>query len=81
MIGTESLCRATQHAQAIHGHAGYEDGVISRAVADALGTRIAGGTLEAQKKTIFQHLLRRLGPGDSSEGGVSRPRGDRGEAA
>lgn len=58
LVGSEALCQATQHAMAIFGHQGYEHGSLTRAAADALGTRIAGGTAEAQRKAIFAHLLR-----------------------
>ncbi|WP_250282033.1 MULTISPECIES: acyl-CoA dehydrogenase family protein [unclassified Frankia] len=58
MLACEGLCQATQHAMAIFGHRGYMLGPITRAAADALGTRIAGGTSEMQRKNIFNQLLR-----------------------
>ena len=61
LIGAEALCAATQHAMAVHGHAGYEDGPVARGVADALGTLIAGGTVEMQRKNVFNQLRRASG--------------------
>lgn len=60
LVGTEALCLATQHAMNIFGHVGYEDGSIARAVRDALGTRIAGGTAEMQRKNIFNQMVRQM---------------------
>lgn len=58
LIGCEGLCQATQHLMAILGHRGYMAGPTSRTVADALGTRIAGGTAEMQRKNIFNQLVK-----------------------
>lgn len=56
LAGCEGLCQATQHAMAILGHLGYMTGPATRAAADALGTRIAGGTAEMQRKNIFNQM-------------------------
>jgi len=59
LAACEGLCQATQHVMAIFGHIGYMAGPISRAAADALGTRIAGGTAEMQRKNIFHQVVGR----------------------
>lgn len=58
LAGCEGLCQATQHAMAILGHLGYMTGPATRAAADALGTRIAGGTAEMQRKNIFNQMAK-----------------------
>ncbi|HEX2051152.1 MAG TPA: acyl-CoA dehydrogenase family protein [Actinomycetota bacterium] len=58
LVGCEGLCQATQHAMNIFGHVGYMHGPIAIAVGDALGTRIAGGTAEMQRKNIFNQMVR-----------------------
>jgi alkylation response protein AidB-like acyl-CoA dehydrogenase len=57
LTGCEALCAATQHLMAIFGHQGYMEGQLARFAADALGTRIAGGTAEMQRKNIFNQLV------------------------
>lgn len=58
LVGSEGLARAAQHLLGIHGHAGYQRGPITTAVQDALGTLIAGGTTEMQRKNIFNQMVR-----------------------
>jgi alkylation response protein AidB-like acyl-CoA dehydrogenase len=57
LTGCEALCQATQHLMTIFGHLGYMEGQLTRFAADALGTRIAGGTAEMQRKNIFNQLV------------------------
>jgi alkylation response protein AidB-like acyl-CoA dehydrogenase len=42
----------------IFGHAGYEVSRHSRNVQDALGTLIAGGTSDIQRKNIFTQMVK-----------------------
>lgn len=56
-VGTELMVSATQDLMRIYGHAGFEDSPASRAVRDALGTVIAGGTSEMQRKNILNRYL------------------------
>jgi alkylation response protein AidB-like acyl-CoA dehydrogenase len=58
LTGSESLAAAALDAMQIFGHAGYEEGEISRAVRDTLGTLIAGGTSDIQRKNIFTQLVK-----------------------
>jgi alkylation response protein AidB-like acyl-CoA dehydrogenase len=52
----ESLRTGTEDALRVFGHAGYEEGRVSRSVRDALGTLIAGGTAEMQRKNAFTQM-------------------------
>jgi len=56
LYATEQLVAASISALQLHGHGGYEDGRVSRTVADSLGTLIAGGTSDIQRKHIFAQL-------------------------
>ena len=67
LAGCEGLCQATQHAMAILGHLGYMTGPATRAAADALGTRIAGGTAEMQRKNIFNQMAKQYAPDQQKE--------------
>lgn len=58
LVGSESLTAAAMDAMQVFGHAGYEDGEISQAVRDTLGTLIAGGTSDIQRKNIFTQMLK-----------------------
>lgn len=58
LVGSEALSQSTQNAMRLFGHLGYMDGPITRAVRDALGTLIAGGTTEIQRKNIFNQMVR-----------------------
>jgi alkylation response protein AidB-like acyl-CoA dehydrogenase len=58
LVGAEALNQSTQNAMRLFGHLGYMDGPISRSVRDALGTLIAGGTTEMQRKNIFNQMVR-----------------------
>ncbi len=57
LLGSEGLAQAAQHLLALHGHLGYVRGPITKVVQDALGTLIAGGTSEMQRKNIFNQML------------------------
>jgi alkylation response protein AidB-like acyl-CoA dehydrogenase len=57
-VGSESLVSATRNLMCVLGHHGYVDGLASRCTRDALGTLIAGGTTEMQRKNIFNQMLR-----------------------
>jgi isovaleryl-CoA dehydrogenase len=56
LYATEQLVAASVSALQLHGHSGYEDGRVSRTLADGLGTLIAGGTSDIQRKHIFAQL-------------------------
>jgi alkylation response protein AidB-like acyl-CoA dehydrogenase len=56
LYATEQLVSASISALQLHGHSGYEDGRVSRTLADGLGTLIAGGTSDIQRKHIFAQL-------------------------
>jgi len=58
LIGSESLAAAALDVMQIFGHAGYEVGRHTRNVQDALGTLIAGGTSDIQRKNIFTQLVK-----------------------
>ena len=57
LVGSEALAAGAQHVMRIFGHAGYEAGPVARAVRDSLGTLIAGGTTEMQRKNLFAWLV------------------------
>lgn len=56
-VGTELMVKTTQDLMRVYGHAGFEDSPASRAVRDALGTVIAGGTSEMQRKNVLNRYL------------------------
>ena len=56
LVGTEGLWASAQELLQLHGHAGYMEGPVSQVLADAVATRIAGGTSEMQKLNIFKQL-------------------------
>jgi alkylation response protein AidB-like acyl-CoA dehydrogenase len=56
LCATEQLVTVSISALQLHGHSGYEDGPVSRTLADGLGTLIAGGTSDIQRKHIFAQL-------------------------
>jgi alkylation response protein AidB-like acyl-CoA dehydrogenase len=56
LYATEQLVTQSISALQLHGHGGYEDGRVSRTLADGLGTLIAGGTSDIQRKHIFAQL-------------------------
>jgi isovaleryl-CoA dehydrogenase len=58
LIGSESLAGAALDVMQIFGHAGYEVSRHSRNVQDALGTLIAGGTSDIQRKNIFTQMVK-----------------------
>lgn len=57
LIGSEGLVEATQNLMRLQGHVGYMRGTTSRDLQDALGTLIAGGTTEMQRKNILNQML------------------------
>lgn len=56
-VGTELMVRTTQDLMRVRGHAGFEESAVSQAVRDALGTVIAGGTSEMQRKNVLNRYL------------------------
>jgi alkylation response protein AidB-like acyl-CoA dehydrogenase len=56
LVGSEGLAAAAQHLLALHGHLGYERGPVAKVMQDALGTLIAGGTSEMQRKNILNQM-------------------------
>ncbi|WP_143253989.1 acyl-CoA dehydrogenase family protein [Amycolatopsis keratiniphila] len=58
LIGSEGMAAAALDVMQIFGHAGYELSRHSRNVQDALGTLIAGGTSDIQRKNIFTQLVK-----------------------
>lgn len=63
LIGSESLARGALDTMQVFGHTGYELGKHSRNVQDTLGTLIAGGTSDIQRKNIFTQLTKLQGAG------------------
>ncbi|MGW7313839.1 acyl-CoA dehydrogenase family protein [Streptomyces sp. NPDC054865] len=57
LVGSEGLVDAAQNLMRLQGHAGYMRGPLTRVVQDALGTLIAGGTSEMQRKNIMNQML------------------------
>jgi isovaleryl-CoA dehydrogenase len=55
--GAERLREGTEHAVRVLGHAGYMTGPASRRLLDGLGTVIAGGTAEMQRKNVFNQMM------------------------
>jgi alkylation response protein AidB-like acyl-CoA dehydrogenase len=58
LVGSESLAAAALDVMQIFGHAGYEVSRHSRNVQDTLGTLIAGGTSDIQRKNIFTQMVK-----------------------
>ncbi|MGW4724987.1 acyl-CoA dehydrogenase family protein [Streptomyces sp. S1] len=52
----ETLRIGTETALRVYGHLGYMDGPAAHALQDALGTLIAGGTAEMQRKNVFNQM-------------------------
>lgn len=61
LVGSEGLVAAAQNILRLKGHVGYMRGEATRDLQDALGTLIAGGTSEMQRKNILNQMLARLG--------------------
>lgn len=57
LVGSEGLAEAAQHLMRLEGHVGYMRGRTTRDLQDALGTLIAGGTSEMQRKNILNQML------------------------
>ncbi|MET8680901.1 acyl-CoA dehydrogenase family protein [Streptomyces sp. NPDC004647] len=57
LVGSEGLVEAAQNLMRLRGHIGYMRGHISQDMQDALGTLIAGGTTEMQRKNILNQML------------------------
>lgn len=60
LIGSEGLVASTQDLMRLQGHLGYMRGQATRDLQDALGTLIAGGTSEMQRKNVLNQMLARL---------------------
>ncbi|MGW5652726.1 acyl-CoA dehydrogenase family protein [Streptomyces humi] len=56
-VGSEGLVEAATHLMVLHGHLGYTRGPQAQVVQDALGTLIAGGTSDMQRKNILNQML------------------------
>lgn len=54
----ETLKLGTETALRVMGHRGYMEGPHTQALKDALGTVIAGGTAEIQRKNVFNQMRR-----------------------
>ncbi|MCG7205397.1 acyl-CoA dehydrogenase family protein [Streptomyces arenae] len=54
----ETLKLGTETALRVLGHLGYMEGPYAQALKDALGTVIAGGTAEMQRKNVFNQMRR-----------------------
>jgi isovaleryl-CoA dehydrogenase len=61
LVGSEGLVASVQNIMRLKGHAGYMRGDGTRDIQDALGTLIAGGTSEMQRKNILNRTLASLG--------------------
>ncbi len=57
-IAGETILSAAEHMVQLHGHLGFMNNDISRALRDAVGMRIAGGTSDIQRINIFNQLRR-----------------------
>jgi alkylation response protein AidB-like acyl-CoA dehydrogenase len=57
LLGSEGLVDSAQNLMRLHGHVGYMRGETTRVLQDALGTLIAGGTTEMQRKNILNQML------------------------
>lgn len=57
LVGSEGLVNAAQDIMRLQGHIGYMRGDTSRNLQDALGTLIAGGTTEMQRKNILNQMM------------------------
>lgn len=54
----ETLKLGAETGLRIYGHLGYMEGPCAQALRDALGTVIAGGTAEMQRKNVFNQMRR-----------------------
>lgn len=57
LVGSEGLVESAQNLMRLQGHLGYMRGQATRDLRDALGTLIAGGTSEMQRKNILNQML------------------------
>lgn len=57
-LAGEHLLASAEHLVQLHGHLGFMNNDISRALRDAVGMRIAGGTSDIQRINIFNQLRR-----------------------
>ncbi len=55
--GSEQLLAGTQNAIRLLGHVGYMTGPAARRFLDGLGTIIAGGTSEMQRKNVYNQMV------------------------
>ena len=56
LVGSEGLVEAATDLMRLRGHVGYMRGESTRDLQDALGTLIAGGTSEMQRKNIMNQI-------------------------
>jgi alkylation response protein AidB-like acyl-CoA dehydrogenase len=61
LVGSEGLVESAQNLMRLQGHLGYLRGEVTRDLRDALGTLIAGGTSEMQRKNILNQMLAQRG--------------------
>ncbi|MEH1026737.1 acyl-CoA dehydrogenase family protein [Micromonospora profundi] len=61
LLGSEGLVESAQNLMRLRGHLGYMRGDTTRDLQDALGTLIAGGTSEMQRKNILNQMLSNRG--------------------
>jgi isovaleryl-CoA dehydrogenase len=64
LVGSRHLAASAQDLMCVYGHLGYVDGRASRFLRDAMGTLIAGGTSEMQRKNIFNQMIKSWRSGD-----------------
>ena len=67
-VAGERLLEAAEHFVQLHGHLGFMNNAISRALRDAVGMRIAGGTSDIQRINIFNQMRARRRSQPSSIG-------------
>jgi alkylation response protein AidB-like acyl-CoA dehydrogenase len=58
LIGSRHLSTSAQDLLCVYGHLGFMRGPASRFLRDAIGTLIAGGTSEMQRKNIFNQMIK-----------------------
>lgn len=57
-LAGEQLLASAEHLVQLHGHLGFMNNDISRALRDAVGMRIAGGTSDIQRINVFNQMRR-----------------------
>jgi isovaleryl-CoA dehydrogenase len=61
LIGSEGLVESAQNLMRLQGHMGYLRAQTTRDLQDSLGTLIAGGTSDMQRKNILNQMLKQAG--------------------